>query len=170
MTQWNRMASVKSRVNGKLEFFPLSAISPEQLFFSPCPIYLWQSYIIGQSIWKKTLSFTCKTQRCKCKAVMPHKRVGMIVATKLNMSLLCDPIWKIYYNFLAMYAESSYQVGNIQISASHRVSSSHFSTRKMSKQTGGNSKRNTPFPSPPFTPTRLQTSDEAGRAATSGAF
>lgn len=72
--------------------------------------------------------------------------------------------------FLAVYAESSYRIGNKRLSASHQVSSSHFGTREMSKQTGGNSKRNTPFPSPPFTPTRLRTSDEAGRTATSGAF
>lgn len=30
---------------------------------------------------------------------MSHKKGGMIVATKLNMSLLCDLRWKIHYNF-----------------------------------------------------------------------
>lgn len=74
-------------------------VSPEQLSFSPSSTYLWQSYIIGQSIWKKCLSFACKTQGYTCKAAMSHKRDGMIVATKLNMSLLCDPSWKIHYNF-----------------------------------------------------------------------
>lgn len=48
---------------------------------------------------KKCLSFACKTQGYTCKAAMSHKRAGMIVATKLNMSLLCDPSWKMHYNF-----------------------------------------------------------------------
>lgn len=40
---------------------------------------------------KKCLSFACIKKGYTCKAAMSHKKGGMIVATKLNMSLLCDP-------------------------------------------------------------------------------